>query len=67
VVQSSEKFSKEIKKTVELGYLKYLPKTATGKKYPLVLFLHGAGERGSDPEKLKSTDCRSFLSKNLAC
>ena len=24
----------------------------TGKTYPLVLFLHGAGERGDDPQKL---------------
>lgn len=24
-----------------------------GKKYPLILFLHGAGERGTDPEVLK--------------
>ena len=23
-----------------------------GKKYPLILFLHGAGERGDDPNKL---------------
>lgn len=27
-------------------------KTEAGKQYPLVLFLHGAGERGNDPQKL---------------
>lgn len=32
-------------------YLKYLPKDFDeNKKYPLVLFLHGAGERSDDPE-----------------
>lgn len=31
------------------GYVKYLPKDFDeNKKYPLVLFLHGAGERGDD-------------------
>ena len=31
------------------GYVKYLPKDFDGsKKYPLVIFLHGAGERGED-------------------
>ena len=28
------------------------PKIEPGKKYPLVYFLHGAGERGDDPKKL---------------
>ena len=32
-------------------YLKYLPKDFDpNKKYPLVLFLHGAGERSDDPD-----------------
>ena len=31
------------------NYVKYLPKDFDGnKKYPLVIFLHGAGERGDD-------------------
>ena len=31
------------------GYVKYLPKDFDGnKKYPLVFFLHGAGEWGDD-------------------
>jgi predicted peptidase len=35
-------------------YLLLRPKTIEpGKRYPLVLFLHGAGERGDDPELLK--------------
>ncbi len=31
-----------------LNYQLLAPATETGKKYPLVVFLHGAGERGSD-------------------
>lgn len=37
------------------SYLEYLPKdydAAGGKKWPLILFLHGAGERGTDPAKV---------------
>lgn len=35
-------------------YLFLEPETVEpGKKYPLILFLHGAGERGNDPEALK--------------
>lgn len=37
------------KHDVTLGYLKYLPKEyESAEKLPLVLFLHGAGERGTD-------------------
>ncbi len=36
-------------KYFNFGYVKYLPKDYDeGKKYPLVIFLHGAGERGED-------------------
>jgi predicted peptidase len=45
-----------ITKTVEVNYLLYLPGDY-GKdphqKWPLILFLHGSGERGSDLELLK--------------
>ena len=35
------------------GYIQYLPKNFDeNKKYPLVLFLHGAGERGDDLDLL---------------
>lgn len=45
-----------ISKTDRLQYLVHLPKdynTDTDKKWPLLLFLHGIGERGSDLEKIK--------------
>ena len=46
----------EITRTVEVNYLLYLP-GGYGKdpqqRWPLILFLHGSGERGSDLELLK--------------
>lgn len=40
-------------KNEEFRYLLLRPlKEEAGRKYPLVVFLHGAGERGSDPAKL---------------
>lgn len=48
--QFSGKFSAEVK----LGYLTYLPEHYdSSKKYPLILFLHGSGERGNDVEKVR--------------
>jgi predicted peptidase len=39
---------------VQMGYLLYLPKDYdTKESWPLVLFLHGSGERGDDLELLK--------------
>ncbi len=39
---------------VSLDYLLYLPENyAEQEKWPLVVFLHGSGERGSDLEKVK--------------
>lgn len=40
--------------SLQLNYLLFLPENYSEKqKYPLIFFLHGAGERGSDPELLK--------------
>ncbi|HON93021.1 MAG TPA: prolyl oligopeptidase family serine peptidase [Sedimentisphaerales bacterium] len=54
--QSEQVFQKQITKTVELKYLLHLP-TGYGdnqdQKWPVMLFLHGAGERGSDLNKVK--------------
>jgi predicted peptidase len=48
--QTSGEVDKEITVRVKLQYLVYLPSAYKddNKKWPLVLFLHGAGERGSD-------------------
>ena len=53
--QSEKMFQKQITKDVSLRYLLYLPKDygEKGKKWPLMLFLHGAGERGSNIEVVK--------------
>lgn len=50
-VQKAKSFKREIKATVGAEYLLYLPAdydAKSGKKWPLMLFLHGAGERGTN-------------------
>lgn len=50
-VQQARQFTRQITRTVTLNYLLYVPRAAAAqpdKKWPLILFLHGAGERGSD-------------------
>jgi len=56
--QHPQAFKKTITKTVGIKYLLFLPKdyTAPGKKkerWPMILFLHGAGERGDNLELVK--------------
>jgi predicted peptidase len=53
--QQPQSFQATIQKNVTLEYLLYLPPgyQSSGQKWPLVLFLHGIGERGADLELLK--------------
>lgn len=53
--QHSHGLSKVITKTVEVDYLLYVPKDygTSDEPLPLMLFLHGAGERGDNLEKVK--------------
>ena len=54
--QSAKRFRKEIRKVVSLRYQLFLPSRYAEdrkKSWPLMLFLHGAGERGSDVERVK--------------
>jgi predicted peptidase len=53
--QTSHNFQKEIRITLSANYLLYLPKDylENENKYPLVLFLHGSGERGTSLDKVK--------------
>jgi len=52
--QSRQNFKKVITKSIDVDYLLYLPKEykEENKKFPLMLFLHGAGERGDDLKKV---------------
>ena len=45
----------EIVKKVKMNYLLYLPPgyNESGQEWPLMMFLHGSGERGDDIEKVK--------------
>ncbi len=71
--QTKESFSAEVTKTFAYKYLKYLPDGYDGKKkFPLLLFLHGAGERGDNldlvtkhgPPKLINKGKNSHLSSS---
>ncbi len=53
--QHAHAFKKKIDLTIKSDYLLYLPETynSSQKKWPLILFLHGAGERGNDLDQVK--------------
>lgn len=53
--QQVKMFKRRVTRLVSAQYLLYLPKDYNGrsrKRWPLILFLHGAGERGSDVSKV---------------
>src|SRR5688500_1175939 len=54
--QQAEKLKKQIVREVNLDYLLFFPQDYgkdAAKKWPLMIFLHGAGERGSEVNKVK--------------
>jgi predicted peptidase len=53
--QHSQHFEKQIVKTVSYDMLVYVPRDVHSslQLWPLIIFLHGSGERGGDPNKLK--------------
>lgn len=66
-MQKPQKFSRKITKTVGCEYLISLPKDydAKSKKgFPLILFLHGAGERGSDVWKASIHGPSKYAAQN---
>ena len=50
----------------KIRYLTFLPKSysAKGGKVPLIVFLHGSGERGSDLDKVKAWGPPAIVEKN---
>ena len=61
--QQAKSFEKEITIRVKLNYLLYLPHGYEGsnRQWPLVLFLHGAGESGENVEKVKAEGLPKLL------
>jgi predicted peptidase len=55
-VQQEKQFEREITVKVKINYLLFLPADygKTDKTWPLILFLHGAGESGNDLAKVKT-------------
>ncbi len=50
----------------EINYLMFLPKdyVKSGKPSPMIVFLHGSGERGTDLEKVKAWGPPAIVEKN---
>lgn len=55
MAQQADRLEKTITKTVTADYLVYVPEhyAQSDENFPLILFLHGAGERGHDLELVK--------------
>ena len=51
--ETKANFTIEVKKTYSYGFILHKPKDLKSKK-PLVVFLHGSGEKGTDLEKIKA-------------
>lgn len=69
MIEQTGTLDKEIRKRVTLRYWLSLPDSlgsqtgCGGEKLPLLLFLHGAGERGDDLERVKVHGIPSFLKR----
>ncbi|QQS35403.1 MAG: prolyl oligopeptidase family serine peptidase [Ignavibacteriales bacterium] len=63
--QTVHPFEKEVTIKLSTNYLFFLPENYSeeGEAFPLVLFLHGAGERGSDIEKVKAHGLPRLISE----
>src|SRR5947209_2566822 len=55
-IQQVQTFKTNLPGSINQHYLLYLPKgydPQQGRRWPFILFLHGAGERGNDVERVK--------------
>lgn len=52
--QQKGRFESEVTIKVRLDYLLFVPEATEDDKLPMIVFLHGAGERGGDLEKVKT-------------
>ena len=56
-IQQTQTFKSKLSQTINSNYLLYLPKDydlQQSKRWPFILFLHGAGERGSNVDLVKT-------------
>ena len=63
-VQQAHSFRWRYSPTLKMNYLLYLPRDYSGNsgdRWPLILFLHGAGERGNDLERVKTQGLPKML------
>ncbi|MCC7208549.1 MAG: prolyl oligopeptidase family serine peptidase [Anaerolineae bacterium] len=68
--EHSGHFADILRRTVSLDYLLYLPTWYTADetaRFPLILFLHGTGERGADLERVKRTGLPARLAEWPDC
>lgn len=63
--QQQKSIQATIQKNVSLPYLQYLPPDYqnSDKKWPLMVFLHGMGERGTDLESIKCTGIPKMIAQ----
>lgn len=67
--QKACEFSREITRTVGYKYLLHLPRDydkGDPKPWPLILYLHGSGERGEEPERLRTTGVAEIAERDPA-
>ena len=65
---SSNTLKWRVSQTVELPYLSYFPQdydSKSGKTWPLMLFLHGAGERGTNVQRVAIHGPLSLVKKGM--
>src|SRR5688572_16926222 len=65
-MQTPQKFETTLRRKAKLNYLLYLPADYSAKSqktWPLMLFLHGAGERGTNLSKVTAHGPPKILQK----